>query len=207
MRIRTIKPEMWESRTFGRMSAEARLLFLACISAADDEGLVPWDAHFAKAKAFPYQDVTTEQVTGWMNELATTDLVYVYEDRGDAYAMLTKFRKHQRIDRPSPSKRPLPDFTDEFTTAILNRDDHVCAVCSTRIPDAETAQLLVKVGKDKELRIAQPRVDQPSSLIPAHNGCHATTGPKRLVDPQDTQLAMAVGQDGEPPRARNVKTP
>lgn len=207
MRIRTIKPEMWESRSFGRVSVQARLLFLACISAADDEGIVPWDAHFAKAKAFAYDDVSIEQVQEWMNELADTDLVHVYAAHGDEYAWLVKFRKHQRIDRPSPSKRPLPDFDESFAQAVLSRDDHVCPQCQARITDPEHGQLLVNTGKDKQLRIAQPRVDQPSHIVAVHTTCHSTTRPHAVPAPDGEQLPIAAGDAAPAPRTRAVRTP
>jgi hypothetical protein len=37
-RIRTIKPEFWEDEGNGRLSALARLLFIATFNMADDEG-------------------------------------------------------------------------------------------------------------------------------------------------------------------------
>lgn len=206
MRIRTIKPEMWESRSFGRVSAHARLLFLACISAADDEGLVPWDAHFAKSKAFAYDDVSIEQVNEWMRELADTDLVHVYSAHGDEYAWLVKFRKHQRIDRPSPSKRPLPEFDDGFIQAVLSRDDHVCPKCQTRIAEPGHSQLHTNDGKSKELRIAQSRVDQPSHVVAVHDTCGSKNRPQAVAS-ADEQLPMAVGEEAPAPRSRAVRTP
>jgi hypothetical protein len=51
-RIRTIKPEFWEDDVIGSLSRDARLLFIATLNLADDEGLLRWSAAYLKASAF-----------------------------------------------------------------------------------------------------------------------------------------------------------
>lgn len=111
MRIRTIKPEFWDSESVGALSFGARLLFIATWNLADDEGRLRWNCNLLNGHAFTYDNVPTEQVQKWMNELVDGDFVVSFE-AGDkvksTYAVIVNWNRHQKIDRPQPSKLPAP---------------------------------------------------------------------------------------------------
>lgn len=105
-RIRTIKPEFWEDEKLGKVSRDARLLFVGLISLADDDGRLRANPTLIRAQVFPYD--TKTDVSAWLEELSRARRIILYQADGESYAEIPKFNKHQKIDRPSPSKLPAP---------------------------------------------------------------------------------------------------
>lgn len=54
MRIRTIKPEFWVSESMGRLSRDARLIFVGLWSLADDYGRFRADPRLIAGQLLPY---------------------------------------------------------------------------------------------------------------------------------------------------------
>ena len=109
-RIRTVKPELWQSPEIMNISHSARLLFVGLITQADDEGRGSADARKLKASIFGGDDITAENVKEWLAELAGQCLavLYVVEGFGDLY-WLPSWELHQVVAKPTPSKYPMPD--------------------------------------------------------------------------------------------------
>lgn len=108
-RIRTIKPETWESEKLGRLPILARLNFIGLISLADDEGRGRGDSAFLLARLHPYtQDVTPEAMQASLEILRDSGLAVFYQADGCSYYSLTGWGDNQKIDRPSASKLPAP---------------------------------------------------------------------------------------------------
>ena len=126
-RIRTIKPEFWEDDVVGSLSREARLLFIASWNLADDEGLLRWSAAYLKASAFMFDDdIDVSATEKLMAELVSAELVHVYR-AGKAHQQfghILGFRKHQKINRPSPSKLPPPSsaMSDSLSDSLTERE-------------------------------------------------------------------------------------
>lgn len=132
-RIRTVKPEFWEDETIGTLSRDARLLFIATFNMADDEGLLRWTVAYIKAQAFLYdEDMSATRVSELMNELVTSGLVYPY--RGgksqQQLGMVINFHKHQKVNRPQPSKLPPPAWNNQPVVMLYaRRDQFTCHLC------------------------------------------------------------------------------
>lgn len=125
-RIRTVKPEFWESETIGCLSFGARLLFLACLNLADDEGLLRWNANYLSAHAFMYDELDPKNLSKWMSELEQNELVFAYEGGKVSYklAWIINFKKHQVINKPQPSKLPKPtDYVKNTNYGSNSRND------------------------------------------------------------------------------------
>lgn len=108
-RIRSIKPEVWADEKLAGLPRDARLLFLALISNADDDGRMRGSVLFVRAACFPYDpdlDVAT-----LLNELAGAGFIEAYEAEDQSFLFIKNFRKHQKIDRPTPSPLPAPPVT------------------------------------------------------------------------------------------------
>jgi len=115
MRIRTVKPEIWTSPKFLRLSLRARLLFLALLNYADDEGRGLSDPALIRGALFPLEpEVTDAEVSSWLLEMRAARLLVLY--RGLPVGSRTSvelfqikgFRDHQRVDRPLPSRYAAP---------------------------------------------------------------------------------------------------
>ena len=111
MRIRSIKPEFWTSESVGRLSRDARLLFIALWSFADDSGKGRGAFPTMSGALFPFDPDALEKIPAWFAELQREGMVrrYVAKD-GNTYYDIPKWLQHQKIEKPSRSR--LPDFTE-----------------------------------------------------------------------------------------------
>lgn len=123
-RIRTIKPEFPQSESMGRVSRDARLLFILIWTIVDDEGRARADSRMLARVLYPYDDgeegaVKTSRVDieRWLAELEDQECVIRYEVDGNTYLQICNWLNHQKIDKPSRSK--IPQF-DESSRKLSN---------------------------------------------------------------------------------------
>lgn len=105
-RIRTIKPEFWSDEKLSECSLSARLVFIGLISFADDEGRLEYSPARIRMQIFPCGSVKPAALTEWMGELSEHSLIRRYVVDFREYIDIPGFTKHQRINRPTPSKFP-----------------------------------------------------------------------------------------------------
>jgi hypothetical protein len=110
MRIRSIKPEFWESESLGRVSREARLLFIGLFSCCDDVGRARASSRLLASRLFPYDEDAFKRLPVWISELEKQGCIRLYQVDGESYLDIPKWQNHQKIDKPSASK--LPSFDD-----------------------------------------------------------------------------------------------
>lgn len=116
-RIRTIKPEFPQSESVGRLSREARLLFIQLWTIADDAGRFRAASRMLASLLYPFDDDVPNLIEGWLAELEAEKCVRRYQVNGTTYGEIIKWLEHQKIDRPSQSK--LPSF-DEYSRTLAN---------------------------------------------------------------------------------------
>lgn len=114
-RIRSVKPELWESETVASCTRDARLLLIGLISHADDEGRERGSANLIVSKVFPYDmDIGIDEVEEWLAELAAAHLIVLYVGpNGHRYIAIVNWREHQRIEKPRSSSLPAPPCEDD----------------------------------------------------------------------------------------------
>lgn len=122
-RIRTIKPEFWADEAIAKLSYPARLLSIALLNFADDEGRLRGSPMLIRAECFPYEpDI---DIVKLLAELQAVRFVVAYEDQGQKYLWIRKFVDHQKIDRPKASQLPQPPplarFVDDESTIDRRR--------------------------------------------------------------------------------------
>ena len=105
-RIRTIKPEFPQSESMGRVSRDARLLFVLLWTLVDDSGRTRAASRMLASLLFPYDDDAPKLIDGWLAELQRERCIVIYEHDGSTYLEICKWASHQKIDRPTPSKFP-----------------------------------------------------------------------------------------------------
>lgn len=113
-RIRTIKPEFPQSETTGKLSRDARLLFLQLFTIADDDGRARAASRMLASLLYPYDDDAPSLIDGWLTELESNDCIRRYQVEGSTYLEITNWLKHQKIDHPSKSR--LPPIPDNFAS-------------------------------------------------------------------------------------------
>lgn len=112
-RIRTMKPEFPQSESMGRISRDARLLFLQLWTICDDEGRTRADSRMLASLLYPYDDgedghvkTTRREIETWLEELEREACIVRYMADGNAYLQVCNWLKHQKIDKPTRSKIP-----------------------------------------------------------------------------------------------------
>jgi hypothetical protein len=105
-RIRTIKPEFPQSETVGRVSRDARLLFIQLWTVADDSGRTRGNSRVLASLLYPYDDDARGLMDAWLNELEAVGAIRRYVVDGETFLDIPNWLKHQKIDRPSASKYP-----------------------------------------------------------------------------------------------------
>lgn len=189
-RIRTIKPEFWEDEVVGLLSREARLLFIATWNLADDEGLLRWSAPYLKSSAFIFDDdIDVAAVQRLMDELVESELIHPYKSgkAKQSCAYIMGFHKHQKINRPSPSKLTPPSLQNPETRKMYgDRDGWTCHLCGGDIDKAGYgSNENFHVAIDHLIPESKGGSDYPSNLKAAHATCNKGRGDRDIKDYRD----------------------
>lgn len=104
-RIRTIKPEFATDEKLAKVSRDARLTFVLCITQADDDGLLPGNHRQLLAALYPLDDaVTYAKLAAWIEELVESGRVRWRETLdGSPILEIVSWAKHQRVDHKGKS--------------------------------------------------------------------------------------------------------
>ena len=113
-RIRAVKPEVRRSLTVAAWPFEVRLAWIYLWNYLDDEGRGLDDMRLIVAECFPLdRNVTERKMDAWLHLMATTTTaeddeppLCRYEVNGRKYIHPPKWRAHQKINRPQPSRLP-----------------------------------------------------------------------------------------------------
>ncbi len=117
-RIRTIKPEFWDSPSTARASAVARLAFIAMWNWADDFGRGTANMKELEGFIFPNDDIPTlsggksRSFRDVVAEVVDCFGVLFYEVDGRPYFAIPSWQKHQRNEKRAQAKYPGPDEAD-----------------------------------------------------------------------------------------------
>lgn len=113
-RIRTIKPEFPQSESIGRLSRDARLLFIQLWTVADDHGRARGTPEYLAGQLYPYDKGVLGPLVDWMRELADKGHIVLYEVEGKTYLHIPSWAEHQRVDNAGRSRLPPPP-AEEYT--------------------------------------------------------------------------------------------
>lgn len=109
-RIRTLKPDIHQDEKVGKLSRDgSRLTWYGLITQADDAGRLYYLPRIIRLALFPWDDdVTDENLVDWIAEIEKLDMIFIYPANGNEAIQIVNWKKHQRINRPSPSEIPSP---------------------------------------------------------------------------------------------------
>ena len=105
-RIRTIKPEFTQSESIGKLSRDARLLYVQLWTIVDDAGRARAASRMLASTLYPYDDDARDSIEGWLLELEHGNHIRRYEVDGSVFLEVVKWLDHQKIDKPSKSRLP-----------------------------------------------------------------------------------------------------
>jgi hypothetical protein len=145
MRIRTIKPEFWQHPVMSRLPYDTRILALGLLNLADDEGYFSADPDYIRGAVLFRED--SSNVRRMLDELSRSEWITLCGAPERPIGRVVNFRKHQRVDRPQPSRLKQYALDESSTNARRALDDE-----STQ--DQGT-------GKGKDTPIVPASGDQP----------------------------------------------
>jgi hypothetical protein len=114
-RIRTIKPEFWDSPGSETVDPRWRLLYIAMWNWADDYGRGKAEARELLGFAFPRDEqLTLDEFRGGLGEVRRVFHVKFYKIDGRSFYWVSTWEKHQRIDKRSGARWPEYDPATEY---------------------------------------------------------------------------------------------
>ncbi|MCZ0978675.1 hypothetical protein O1L60_03930 [Streptomyces diastatochromogenes] len=122
-RIRTIKPEAFESEDLASVDVTAMVTFFGLLTQADDSGRFRDHPAIIAGRLWALRaDHTPANVAIDLEQLAEAGLICRYTGcDGHSYLHVVTWEKHQKIDRPSASRRP---------RCPAHQGHHKCGACA-----------------------------------------------------------------------------
>lgn len=121
MRIRSIRPEFWQSEDVAAMDWHTRLIFIGLWSYVDDNGVGRDDERLIRAALFPLDDDQSEssrRLAAGIRDLAVGGQVARYEVAGKRYLHITAWSANQRTDNAGKQRYPLPTCEDSVSSDL-----------------------------------------------------------------------------------------
>ena len=122
MRIRSIRPEFWSSEDIAEMDWHTRLVYIGLWSYVDDNGVGRDVERLIVAELFPLDASLSEaslRTHGALMYLAERGHITRYTVEGKPFLHISTFHEHQRINRPSAGRYPLPTSPNAETHGVL----------------------------------------------------------------------------------------
>lgn len=148
-RIRTIKPQFWDSPGTARASLRARLFFIAMWNWADDWGVGVASPKQLIAFAFPNDDdVTAADFPTLAQEVSECFDVMFYRVGGRPFYAIPSWDEHQRTERKSKRTNPGPD---EAEIVDFMRNEVVASEFPTLTAEIQTSEREKEREMEKEV--------------------------------------------------------
>lgn len=106
-RIRSIKPEIWNSADFMALDGCGQLAFIAMMTLADDEGRLHTDPNHLRLVAL--RTFSVKAIDTQLERMADLGMIARYEVGGSQYVALLHWDEHQKVDHKKPSSVPPPE--------------------------------------------------------------------------------------------------
>jgi len=172
MRIRSTKPEFWQDEKMAReLSRDARLLYKALWNESDDYGRLRGTESYLHGTLFPYDPGSW--FADALQQLIDTGRALPYTADGGSYLHLTKFLKHQKIDKPTESRLPHPP-----DVSLLPREDLASASRAAR-PVASSGELVAVAGSGERGSTSCDPIGSPCSSPVEEEADRRTVGGRR----------------------------
>lgn len=158
-RIRTIKPKFWDDTKIGRISRDARLLYIGLWNFSDDIGVVIGDSIWLKSKIFPYDQIQIQQFEKWMNELVINGFICLLSYKGERFIYLLNFTRHQVINKPNYDDLNIPKLLIDS-----KKDSFMEQSRNNTVSFTEQSVLIIGSGKGNgDIPPVVPPGDKPQS--------------------------------------------
>ena len=103
-----IKPKFWDDAKIGRISRDARLLYIGMWNFCDDLGVIRADSVWIKSKIFPFDQMQIQQFDKICQEILKNGFISLFSYRDEKFYYLPKFSLHQTINKPNYEEVNVP---------------------------------------------------------------------------------------------------
>lgn len=103
-----IKPKFWDDAKIGRISRDARLLYIGMWNFCDDLGVIRADSVWIKSKIFPFDQMQIQQFDKICQEILRNGFISLFSYRDEKFYYLPKFSLHQTINKPNYEEVNVP---------------------------------------------------------------------------------------------------
>lgn len=214
MRIRSIRPEFYDSESMGDVSWDARFVFECLWSYVQDNGVNRDNARMIRGTCMPYDsDEVIPRIEAALDELEAVGCIVRYTWRGKRLLWLPGFLVYQKIDRPSTCLFPTPQQVEEGECSTVTRDTLATHSRVTRellASPRETLATGVGVGVSSEDILSRGGGGSKSTLTRARAREAATSAAEGEREPDEANVldawspseadlatASGLGVDGE----------
>ncbi len=204
-RIRTVKPEMFESESLAECSVTAMLTFIGLLTQADDSGRHRDHPAIIAGRLWALRpEHTATHVAQNLEELAAAGLICRYTGcDGRGWLHIVTWERHQKIDRPSASRLP---------RCPQHQAGHKCGGCgAAQCPDdtmqpaaqttSATSRAALAEGSSKTLgALARPSEATATDVAPLSGppaaGAESASTARSPAGPCLPQPGVSTGQRG-----------
>lgn len=163
----------------GRVSRDARLLFVMLWPICDDHGRTRAASRMLASLLFPYDDDAKDLIDGWLDELERENCIRRYEANGSTYLEICNWLIHQKIDKPSKPQFPEPSRTlariredsslEGKGRERKGKEEAFCTAPSATAPAEpdEPPLLTIQLNDGSEHPITKAQADEFAGLYPA----------------------------------------
>lgn len=122
-RIRSVKPELRDSRLVATWPFEVRYFWVLLFGYLDDSGRGHDMPKRIAGDCFPHDDITAEHIDQWLDLMSRgidgqPGPVCRYKVAGSRYVHSVNWREHQRPNRPTPSRIPPCPLHESLTESL-----------------------------------------------------------------------------------------
>lgn len=115
MTRRMIDSSIWQKESFVELPPAGRLLQIAMINTADDQGRLKANPMFLKGQIFPGDDISQAEIQAWLEQMHKNGTIILYAVDGRQYAQFVNWWKYQSLQYAQPSQHPKPEgWTDRI---------------------------------------------------------------------------------------------
>ncbi|ETB44369.1 hypothetical protein [Mycobacterium timonense] len=121
-RIRTIKPEFWDSPDTAAADLRTRLLYIAMWNWADDYGIGDATPVRLIGFAFPNDEIPVSDYPRILSEVSRAYGVVFFEHSGRRYFVIPEWEKHQRTEKRAKPNEALIEAANAAISAAQRPD-------------------------------------------------------------------------------------
>jgi hypothetical protein len=169
-RIRSIKPEFWDSPDTLAATLRGRLLYIAMWNWADDFGIGDANLNRLVSFAFPGDAIAASDLPTLASEMSECFGVVFYEHLGRPYYWIPTWEKHQRTEKKAQQRIPFPDEAKPASDQRRERSagsvgESAATLGSSRAGTGEQGKKEEGTGEQGNRGTARDRAETTTALV------------------------------------------